>query len=88
MAQEITGIPAPRALQPSVFGTMASLAGLVEPVAKLPDLYSSEGLRVLAGVTYIGSAAKAKRELGYNPRPLREGMRETLEHETKLLGVK
>jgi nucleoside-diphosphate-sugar epimerase len=88
MAQEITGIPAPRALPPSVFGTMASLAGLVEPVAKLPDLYSSEGLRVLAGVTYIGSAAKAKRELGYNPRPLREGMRETLEHEMKLLGVK
>ena len=88
MAQEITGIPAPRALPPSVFGTMAGLAGLVEPLAKLPDLYSSEGLRVLAGVTYIGSAAKAKRELGYDPRPLREGIRETLEHEMKLLGVK
>ncbi len=88
MAQEITGIPAPRALPPSVFGTMASVAGLVEPLAKLPDMYTSEGLRVLAGVTYIGSAAKAKRELGYNPRPLREGMRETLAHEMKLLGAK
>lgn len=88
MAQEITGIPAPRALPPSVFGTMAGVAGLVEPLAKLPDLYTSEGLRVLAGVTYIGSAAKAKRELGYNPRPLREGMRETLEHEMRLLGTK
>lgn len=88
IAQEITGIPAPRALPPSLFGTMASVAGLVEPLAKLPDLYSSEGLRVLAGVTYIGSAAKAKRELGYNPRPLRAGLQETLAHEMKLLGAK
>ena len=88
MAQEITGIPAPRALPPSVFSMLASMAGLIEPVAKLPDLYTSEGLRVLAGVTYIGDASKAKRELRYNPRPLREGLAETLLHEMKLLGMK
>jgi len=36
-------------------------------------------------VTYLGDNAKAKRELGYTVRPLEEGLRETLEHEMKLL---
>jgi nucleoside-diphosphate-sugar epimerase len=44
-------------------------------------------LRIIAGVTYIGSNKKAKRELGYNPRPLKEGLTETLKHEMKLLGM-
>jgi hypothetical protein len=30
---------------------------------------------------------KARRELGYNPHPLEEGLRETLEYEIKLLGM-
>ena len=87
MAQEITGIPAPVALPPAAFATMSRLAGLVEPLVKLPDLYTSEGLRVLAGITYIGDAAKARRELGYHPRPLAEGLAETLRHEMRLLGM-
>ena len=87
MAQAITGIPAPRSLPPALFATMARLAGLVEPLAPLPDLYTSEGLRVLAGVTYIGDAAKARRELGYAPRPLAEGLAATLRHEMALLGI-
>ena len=37
---------------------------------------------------YIGTNGKAKRELGYNPRPLKEkGLTETLNHEMKLLGM-
>jgi nucleoside-diphosphate-sugar epimerase len=39
-------------------------------------------------VIYIGSNAKARRELGYNPRPLEKGLNETLQHKTKLLGMK
>ena len=50
-----------------------------------PD--AAESLRVLAGVTYLGSNAKARRELGYAPRPLKEGLRETLAHEMSLLGM-
>jgi dihydroflavonol-4-reductase len=88
MAQEITGIPAPASLPPALFGAMARLAALAEPLVKLPDLYTSEGLRVLAGVTYIGDAAKASAELGWRPRPLREGLAETLEHEMKLLKMR
>jgi len=42
---------------------------------------------VIAGVSYIGSNAKAKRFLGYNPRPLAEGLESTLRHEMSLLGM-
>jgi len=38
-------------------------------------------------VTYLGSNAKARRELGFAPRPLEEGLRETLRHEMRLLGI-
>jgi hypothetical protein len=43
---------------------------------------------VSAGVTYLGSNAKAKRELGYQVRLLEEGLRETLTHEIVRLGMK
>ena len=62
--------------------------GVVEKIIPLPESYTEEGLRSLAGVTYIADNSKAKRELGFNPRPLKEGLRETLEHEMKLLGMK
>ncbi|MFT3895842.1 MAG: NAD-dependent epimerase/dehydratase family protein [Anaerolineales bacterium] len=53
----------------------------------LPETYTSEGLRIISGVTYIGDNSKAKRELGYSPRPLAEGWEETLRHEMQLLGM-
>jgi nucleoside-diphosphate-sugar epimerase len=89
IAEQITGIPAPRLrVAPGLMKAMAGLMGLVEQVVPVPDAYTGEGLRILAGVTYIGNNAKAKRELGYNPRPLREGLTETLHHEMQLLGMK
>ena len=63
---------------------MACLMGHI-PV---PPDYSSEYLRISAGVTYIGSNAKARRAWGYDPRPLEEGLTETLQHEMKLLGMR
>ena len=53
----------------------------------LPPALAPESLRVLAGVTYVGTAARAKAELGWAPRPLREGLMETLRHEMRLLGM-
>jgi len=53
-----------------------------------PESYTSEGLRIIAGVTYIGDNSKARRELGYNPRPVSEGWLETIEYEMTLLGTK
>jgi len=55
--------------------------------AFLPESYTSEALRVFAGTTYWGDNSKAKRELGYNPRPVSEGWTETVRHEMKLLGM-
>jgi nucleoside-diphosphate-sugar epimerase len=87
-AERITGIPAPR-LHPSpgLMKAMAAFMGAVEQVVPLPDMFTGEYLRVNAGVTYIGSNAKAKRELGYDPRPLADGLRDMLLHEMKLLGM-
>jgi len=50
-------------------------------------LARSARLRVGAGVTYLGSNAKARRVLGYEPRPLEAGLRETLAYEMRLLGM-
>ena len=66
---------------------MAALMGVIEKVVPLPESYTAEGLRVTAGVTYLGDNAKARRELGYAPRPLADGLAETLRHEMKLLGM-
>ena len=75
LAERITGIPAPR---------FRASPGLLRALAAISR---SERLRVAAGVTYLGSNAKARRELGFAPRPLEEGLRETLQHEMRLLGI-
>jgi nucleoside-diphosphate-sugar epimerase len=83
LASELTGRRAPTIVP---YQIMKALSVLVKPFdSVLPESYTSEGLRVVAGVTYWGDNSKAKRELGYNPRPLREGWGETLLHEMKLL---
>ena len=87
MAQEITGIPPPKLrAPPSLLRGVAAIAGVLEKVMPLPASYTAEGLRVVAGVTYIGSNERARTELGWTVRPLREGLEETLRHELALLG--
>ncbi|MGH2495309.1 MAG: SDR family NAD(P)-dependent oxidoreductase [Ktedonobacteraceae bacterium] len=89
VAQKITGVPAPRIkVAPGVMKAMSATMGMVEKIFPVPADYSAEYLRISAGVTYIGSNARARRELGYNPRPLEEGLSDTLQHEMKLLGMK
>ena len=88
IAESITGIPMPRLkIGPGLLRTSAALMSVVEKILPLPPAYTSEGLRVVAGVTYIGSNARARNELGWRPRPLREGLMETLRHEMKELGM-
>lgn len=88
IAEEITGIPPPRLrASPGVLRAMAAVVGLAEKMVPVSPAYSAESLRVLAGVTYIGSNERARRELGWMPRPLREGLAETLHHEMKRLGM-
>ena len=88
-AEQITGIPAPRLhIPPAMFKASAVLVSPLEKIVHLPETYTSEGLRSTAGVTYLGSNAKAKRELGFNPRPLEDGLRETLRYDAAQLGIK
>jgi dihydroflavonol-4-reductase len=62
---------------------------LVKPFDRfLPERYTSEGLRIIAGATYLGDNSKARRELGFDPRPLRQGLEQTLRHEMALIGMK
>jgi nucleoside-diphosphate-sugar epimerase len=77
-------LPALRAA-PGMLKAAALLMGMLEHVIPLPELYTYEGLRVTAGVTYIGDNRKARRELGFEPRSLEQGLRETVEYELKLL---
>jgi nucleoside-diphosphate-sugar epimerase len=88
MAERITGVPGPRLrAAPGMMKATAALMGMVEKVATVPPDYTAEYLRVNAGATYLGSNAKARRELGYAPRPLEVGLTETLRHEMRLLGM-
>lgn len=71
---------------PGVMRIAAGLAGMLERVhLRLP--YSAEALRMLAGTTWIASSDKAQRELGFSPRTLEEGLRPTIEHELRVLGM-
>lgn len=86
-AKEITGIRMPATIPHQMIRLMSSMMYLFDKFIPVPESYTGEGLRVVSGVTYIGSNAKARRELGYAPRPLKEGLTETLHHEMKLLGM-
>lgn len=85
LASQITGKRAPMVVSHRILGLMSVLIKPLDGI--MPPTYTSEGLRVVAGVTYLGDNSKAKRELGYNPRPFREGWGETLLHEMKLLSM-
>jgi nucleoside-diphosphate-sugar epimerase len=88
MAERITRIPAPRLhAAPALMKTLAGVMSVVDRVVPVPESSTGEYLRVSAGVTYIGSNARAKRELGYDPRLLATGLEETLRHEMQLLGM-
>jgi nucleoside-diphosphate-sugar epimerase len=71
---------------PLVMKLLAGTTALLERLgAKGP--YDSETLRLMAGTTWIGSSAKAERELGFTTRSLDEGLRHTIEHELRQLGM-
>lgn len=79
IAEEITGIPAPRLrLPPWLLRAFSLPMGLVDRILPLPPEYTGEALRVLAGATYFGNNQKARRELGFEPRSLEEGFRQAL----------
>jgi nucleoside-diphosphate-sugar epimerase len=89
LAQSITGVRPPAiTASPGMMCALAGTMSLVERVLPVPEDFSGEYLRVSAGVTYLGDSSKATRELGFAPRPLAEGLRETLLYEMGQLGMR
>ncbi len=86
IARDITGIRAPLSVPPVMLKMTSVLTSFIEKIIPLPDMYTSESLRVQAGVTYLGDNSKARRELGYNPRSLEIGLKETLSYEMEKMG--
>jgi len=72
--------PGPRTMKAT-----AAAMSVVQRLVDLPPALTPEALRVIAGVTYLGSNEKAVRELGFAARSLREGMEQTLEYEVREL---
>jgi nucleoside-diphosphate-sugar epimerase len=78
--------PPPLHPPPVVMRGMAGVTSLLERMnVRAP--YSSATLRLMAGTTWIGSSARAERELAFTARPLEEGLRHTIEHEMRQLGM-
>lgn len=86
-AAELTGVPAPATVPAWTIKAVIPLMSVVERLVPVPTNFTSEYMRSSAGVTYLGSNAKARRELGYEPRPLREGLPETMRDEIQRLGM-
>lgn len=79
VAEEITGVKPPPIVLPAWLARVSSwLMKPIAPVLPLPPNYHPETLRIAAGVTYFGRDDKARRDLGWQPRPFREGLGVTL----------
>jgi nucleoside-diphosphate-sugar epimerase len=73
----LAGTKGPRVLPERAVRATASVLGAVGRVVPLPPGYAAETMRASLA-TYYGSAAKAERDLGWSPRPLHEGLGETV----------
>jgi nucleoside-diphosphate-sugar epimerase len=78
IAARVTGRKAPRLwIPPGALRATAPVVGVLERVLPVPERYRAESLRVMAGTTYAGNDAKVREALGYEPRSLEQGFRET-----------
>ncbi|MGD9115557.1 MAG: NAD-dependent epimerase/dehydratase family protein [Dehalococcoidia bacterium] len=78
MAAELTGVKAPSSICPMWLARVgAPFVSTFDRLAHRRPLYTSTSLQALRGHRHI-SHEKATRELGYNPRPFRETLFDTL----------
>jgi nucleoside-diphosphate-sugar epimerase len=88
LAAALTGLPRPARVPPAVLRVASVVMRGVELAVDVPPGVSAESLRVLAGVTYLGSSARAREELGWTARPLADGLAETLRYERPRLDAR
>lgn len=87
MWHKLTGLPAPRVWLPGwLGGASAVTAGWLERALKVRLPFSSEALATLNDYTFWASAEKAKRELGWRPRPVEQTFKEVLDYEQSRRG--
>jgi nucleoside-diphosphate-sugar epimerase len=80
MWQTLCGVPAPRLWLPGWTASLsAQIVGGLEKVFKLKTALSSEALTTQADYTFYATADKAKRELGWQPRPVEQTFKEVLD---------
>jgi nucleoside-diphosphate-sugar epimerase len=85
----LSGVRPPKiTASPTLLMGLSVIMSVVEKMITVPANYSSEYLRVAAGVTYYGSNAKAVRELGWEPWSIDDGMPETVDAAIKNLGLR
>jgi nucleoside-diphosphate-sugar epimerase len=77
MAARMAGKPAPLVLPVPAVKAVQAFTGALERVLPLPGIYSAEALRSLLA-TYLGTPAKAERELGWSARSLHDGLTDTI----------
>lgn len=86
IASRITGIPAPQAhVSPAVLRLAAAMLGVLDEPT--PPRWARTARRPAAGTSQLGNDAKARRELGFDPRDLDAGLRVTLRHEMREMGM-
>jgi nucleoside-diphosphate-sugar epimerase len=84
IAGEIASVPLPRRrVSPWMMQAAAAVTSMLRPMFTLPKDLDPEVLRASGGATYLGSDAKAREELGFAPRSLEAGLRETLKHQCR-----
>jgi dihydroflavonol-4-reductase len=79
MISEITGVSCPRFVCPMWLASgVAPVAENLARLTKRQSLFTGDSMRALRTCNHHISHEKATRELGYNPRPLRETIEDTL----------
>jgi nucleoside-diphosphate-sugar epimerase len=73
LAAHLAGGPGPVVLPSALVRATAAVTAALGRVVPLPPMYAAETLRSSLA-TYLGSAAKAERELGWSARPLVDGL--------------
>lgn len=87
VAEEVTGIPAPRVVSSSVFRVLSRLVGAAERVVTPPEGLRAEDFRFLGNTRVLVDTTKAERELNVQNRTLEEGLPDYLDWEMKQLGI-
>jgi nucleoside-diphosphate-sugar epimerase len=76
---KVSGLPRIRVKVPSAWvRPFWPFMAFVEKLIPLPDLLSGEAVRTV-GTTWIVSCKQAREELGWNPRPIEDGLKLTFD---------